>query len=353
MGIDDILIQIRKTEDQNTKSMQLLLNESKQFFNKLNFFTTSELDRTDLQTGIVGRRLSDKIFNLEDTMKYLSSKTQFDFDDMVRFKKSLLVILDHLNKFHIVDNFDINISTYLDDISNSFQSINELELQLKKEYFENCLSILQHNIDSIGYDTQKLEYKRTYEVYKLLFDYMKYEGVIQLKKLNDEYQAILSIRTIAKEYKNIEHNLWLAKEKYHTIISERDILMEAAKHLTQYQKAASKSKTYLDEVTKNTQRMATMREEERTEISELIDSYKEAYNIMQNEMGKLSASLKTYNVQDAEDYDKKLLVNKDFIAKYDSEVFLLERKLNLLEIVLTEIQQCRKKALLEANSANA
>lgn len=345
MKFDEILLQIKEKEEKNSKLFFQLLEDCKQYFDKLApFKATDEFSKRSFAPGEYGRRLSDKIYHLEDVITQLSSKERFNYLDLQKITKALHLIVDHLKKFQGTEiKVEIKLPPYLNVLSEDFQTAKDLENQFISNYINYCRSVLKKKMDMSSSQAQSLELRQTIEIYGAVLRYLSYENVIQIKRLNDEYGAVLSLANMAKEYKSIEESLWQSKQQYDKIMSERENLKEAAKHLTQFQKNEAKAKAYLDEVDKHTRRIENMNEDERHEIEDLIQSYKEAHEIMMNELNKTLESLKTYNVKDVEDHEKKFRENKDLIAKYDTEISNFEKKSTLLETVLTEIQKIRKK----------
>lgn len=355
MKIEELLLQIREREKNNFELFKKILTESRAFYEHLIPFKGPEdTKKPDFSSGVIGRRLSDKIMYLEDTLEVLEPKDRYSYEDMQRLNKSLNLIVDHLKKFQVPEvNVEIRLPSDLDELVSRFNEVRKLELHVIKSYISFCRSSLKNKISDLDDKLLQMEYKQAIDIYGMLASSISFEGLLQLRKINDDYGTILTVSKITKEYKSIEENLWKLREEYDKVIGKREKLREAGKHLTQYEKNKTKADAYLDEVEKYSKRLDSLGDDERDEIEDLIESYKEARLIMLKELEKLSEIIKTFGVNDAKDHEDQLKKNSDQVAKYDSEISSLEKKSGLLETALGEIQLARKNAALQKDSVES
>lgn len=347
MPVEHILHEIAKRELKKEQLLNQLLEECKIIIEKLSKFKeSSSTFRPPLPTGVIGRRLSDKISYLEKVVDESLRIEKSSIKDLEKLEKALFLVTEHLKNHNNVYEIDesIAIPHILDDIRNEFIILTSLQTNLKNNYIEHCINELKQRINRTDERMEKLDIKQTYEVYVQFARVMPFDSISRLKTLNDEYGNILSPGFIAREYKSCDEKLWHAKEDFTTTKAEREKFKESAKHLTHLQKCEAKSKAYMDEIDKHYKKLELLDEDSRHEIQELIISYKEAHKIMQDEIIKIKEFIsKEYGIENVDEYHKKSTNLQVQEANLEIETRKLEKRSGLLANVLNDIHECRRR----------
>ena len=353
MSVDHILSELKNRESKKEDLLNQLLEDCKLIIDKLSHFKDSPSTfRPKFPDGVVGRRLSDKIYHFENIIDSSLRIEKFSLKDLEKLEKALMLVQEHFKKHENIFPLeeDLVFPEAIEDIKNEFIILNSLQSNLKSSYIENCIQELKHKVTQSNDRMEKLDIKQTYEVYVQLLKTMPFDSIFRLKLLNDEYGNILSPGFIAREFKSCSDRIYQVDETLRNILSEKEKFKESAKHLTHLEKCETKSRAYTMEIDKYSKKLELLDEDSRQEIQELVYSYTDAYKIMQEEILKIQNFIsKEYGISNVEDYHKKSNSIQVQEANLEIESKKLEKRSKLLESVLYDIHESRRKTHSDAN----
>lgn len=351
MNLEEIQVEIQNKEDIKEELFDKLIAESQKLYKELEELKlTSNVQKPDLPPGVVGRRLEDKIYNLQNTIEKITDHKKSSAEDIKNLENAFNLVLEHLKQkveFEVTA-FEDSFTEYLNKIKKEIQSIKNLEKEFVQKYIGECKNKLLDTINDVEEKTVKVGLKQSIETYELIEKSNSYKLVRNLMKFNNEAGTILSIAEIAQEYKKNDDLLWKLQNDYEKVKTEKEELKEVARHLTQYEKAESKAKTYMDESEKHSKKLEDFDEDSRNELEDLINSYKEAHKLMLNEMEKIKQEMEKYGVQNLEEYNEKLKKNQNSFVNLEIEIQTVEEKLNFIEGLLNDLQECKNNAEKES-----
>ena len=347
MSLDYMINEIKKREKIKEDLFNQLLEDCKDILQRVSHFSQSpEVFHPSLPKNVVGRRLPDKIANLERVLASSEKIEKSTPEDIERIQKALQLVIQHLKIHEDMYPLEtkITIPETLQELLNEFAVLASIEANLKSSYIEYCSTELKLRATKTNDKMEKATLKNTFLFYTKMGSLMPYQSICRLKELNDEYSDILSPSFIASEYKQLEEKLWETRENYDNLLKKRENFKESAKHLTHLEKCEKKAQNYLDEIEKHNRKLDVATDDSVHELEELISSYQEAHKIMEEEIERITIFIKTeYKIVDVDDYNQKSKKLQIQIANTEITLRNLETKTTLLEQILDDIHKLRKK----------
>jgi hypothetical protein len=348
MSLDFMLNEIQKREAAKEQLFNRLLKDCHSILQKIEHFKDSPTSfHPSLPSGVVGRRLPDKITFLEKVVFHAEKIEKATLEDLKKIQKALILVIQHLSVHKDIFPLeeDLLMPSIFDELQNEFAILASIESNLKTRYIEFCAEELKRKATKTSDKALRLELKQTYDFYTQMAIHMSHHFILRLKSLNEEYRDILSSTRIAREYKTLEETFFQVKERHENLKKRREQFKESAKHLTHLEKCQKKAANYQDEIEKHFKKLDTASSDAQLEIEELISSYQEAYKIMDEEIERIRQLIqKEYQIEDVEDYHKKSMGTQVEIANTEMECASLEKRISLLEQILDDIHRFKKKS---------
>ncbi len=347
MSLDYMINEIRKREKIKEDLFNKLIEDCKDILEKVSHFSQSpDAFHPSLPQNVVGRRLPDKIANLEKVIANSETIEKSTPEDIEKIQKALQLVIQHLKTHEDMYPLEtkITVPETLQELLNEFAVLASIEANLKSSYIEYCSTELKLRATKTNDKMEKATLKNTFLFYTKMGSLMPYQSICRLKELNDEYNDILSPSFIASEYKQLEEKLWETLENYDNLLKKRENFKESAKHLTHLEKCEKKAQNYLDEIEKHNRKLDVATDDSVHELEELISSYQEAHKIMKEEIERITIFIKAeYKIVDIDDYNQKSKNLQIQIANTEITLRNLETKTTLLEQILDDIHKLRKK----------
>lgn len=346
MSLSRLIFEIEKRESIKEKLYNELLEACGSILQKLSHYKdTSDYSRSFLPKGVIGRRLSDKLYHLEKVVSEVGTIEKLAFSDFEKIQKALLLIVKHMKTYQEIFPADtlIEFPDTMNAIANEFSILSSLQQTFTTQYIEWCTEQLRQKIAKTDSQSAKTHFKNAFVFYQKFVPKMSYNTIVLLKTLNDSVNDIYHYIDIHQQYKISLQEHQAHKESIETYTQQKESLRASSKHLTHLEKCEKKAILYLEEIDKYTKKYDDADPDTQLEIEELILSYQDAHKIMTDEIERIKIFLrKEYDLVDIDDYEQKLNLLQVHIANTEIKLKSSEKSILLLSGILTEFHKLRK-----------
>lgn len=297
-----------------------------------------------LPKDIIGRRLSDKIIHLKYNIESMKNVESATIDHVEKIEQALILVLDYFKNptEDFPTNSDIKVPDKIVQIKKKLLVIESLENEFHHTYAKSCKDFLSAKFKASKDTDSKKDIKQSAALYDAIVTHMPYEFMLKIKRLNDDSNEILTFGQMAKEYKIAKSSIGNLRTQNEILKSDNKVLKNVAKVLTELRKNQVKSESYEKEIKKLEGKLEFEEDASKNQIQELINSYTEAYEMVNINLQKNNANLLSLGISTEEDYHSKYKKNQVNLAQNEMELGKTEKLILTYEEILREVSNLKR-----------